>query len=1012
MRNGYFGRLVDCLQLKKLEAYGFKSFADKIEVDFDKGITAIVGPNGSGKSNISDAIKWVLGEQNIRNLRGVRAEDVIFTGSETRRQMGVAEVSLYFDNDGSLPVDFNEVVVTRRLFRTGESEFYINKSRCRLKDITSLFADSGIGHDSMGIISQNRMDEILNARPEEKRLFFEEAAGITKYRSRKRDAMRKLDDTESNLQRVHDILGEIENQLEPLRISAEKAARHQELNDELKRLQLAGLYHKYLELHDRRQKFDGVIQEKKDQEIAANTAVQLIEGRNARLDAEIVELEKQLEALAAKRNEIHGRIEAADSEIRVLEERRRQGKASRKRQQQLLKELAATAEEARQNVAFLEKSEAQAKEKKLEAEGLVAANRQQAKKLREQLAAIRGRRDELARRQQAAERNIHTTASRMQVLERLQGSYEGFGRAARAVLKSQQPWRRGVCGAVAELLQVPGEYVTAIEVALGSSQQNIVTEDADTAKAAIEMLKRDRLGRATFLPLSSIVVRQNGERIAAGTSGVIGWADEIISTEPKYNKVAEFLLGRTLVMDTLDNALALNRKMSQRLRIVTLEGELLSPGGALAGGSRQSRESSFLNRREEIRKLQDSLSGFEQEEKALAAELAGMAERYEALDGQADELAAATNKLEMDQAVLEQQAIRAREQILLRQRELKRCEASSRQQEEELAALEKELSASIEAIGGLMENSRLERGRFAAADDEHKAVYKQRMSRLTDKKNNEQEVRGAHSRLAGIQSSLHQIELDASKVDYDIEQCQQEMLSRYGLVPERAAEEAPELEQAELKKRLRALENELNALGTVNPNAPQEYAGLQQRHGFLSGNAEDLAKAKADLLQLIGEMDAAMTRQFSEAFVKINGFFGEIFVQLFGGGQAKILLTDKEKVLESGVNIMVTVPGKKTQNLSVLSGGERALTVVALLFSFLKYRPAPFSVLDEIDAPLDEANIGRFGIFLKRYAENTQFIIVTHRKGTMEAADTMYGVTVEDAGVSKVLSVKLQDYEA
>ena len=496
------------MQLKKLEAYGFKSFADKIEVEFDKGITAIVGPNGSGKSNISDAIKWVLGEQNVRNLRGVKAEDIIFTGSETRRQMGVAEVSLYFDNDGSLPVDFNEVVVTRRLFRTGESEFYINKSRCRLKDIANLFADSGIGHDSMGIISQNKMDEILNARPEEKRLFFEEAAGITKYRNRKKEAMRKLDDTEGNLQRVYDILGEIENQLEPLRISAEKAARHQELQEELKRFQLAGLYHRFLELKGRRQGFDSAIQEKKDQELAANTAVQLIEGRTARLDGEILALEKQLEALAAKRNEIHGRIEAADSEIKVLEERRRQGKANRQRHQQMLKELAATAEEARQNVELLEKAEAQATAKKLAAEQTVAANRQRAKELRMQLMAMKGQRDELVRRQQAAEQNIHTTGSRVQVLERLQNSYEGFGRAVKAVLKSQQPWRRGVCGAVAELLQVPGQYVTAIEVALGGSQQNIVTEDTDTAKAAIEMLKRDRLGRATFLPLSSITVRQ------------------------------------------------------------------------------------------------------------------------------------------------------------------------------------------------------------------------------------------------------------------------------------------------------------------------------------------------------------------------------------------------------------------------------------------------------------------------------------------------------------------------
>lgn len=1181
------------MQLKKLEAYGFKSFADKIDVEFDKGITAIVGPNGSGKSNISDAIKWVLGEQNVRNLRGVKAEDIIFTGSESRRAMGVAEVSLYFDNDGTLPVDFREVVVTRRLFRSGESEYYINKSRCRLKDITNLFADSGIGHDSMGIISQNKMDEILNAKPEERRLFFEEAAGITKYRNRKKEAMRKLDDTEGNLQRVHDILGEIENQLEPLRISAAKTEKQQALQQELKKLQLGGLYQRYQDLQDKRQKFDQIIQEKKDQEIAANTAVQLVESRKAQLDQELLELEKQLEELAGKRNEIHAKIEAADSEIRVLEERRRQGKASRDRMKLQLRELAGAAQEAEKDISLLTQSGERAQKQQAEVQAAIEQNRQQAKSLREQLTQLKQQRDTLTsqhqqlvlaltekhhqqellqhdidsdsqRRQdqqqaqseleaalqvlsqqvqhlaqdlvrvqakiaedkatmaqkaaeekqlqeelgvinkekQALDQKLQTGMSRLQVMERLQQSYEGFGKAPRAILQSQQPWRRGVCGAVAEILQVPGKYVTAVETALGGALQNIVTEDTDTAKAAIEFLKRDRLGRATFLPLSSIVVRQNQERLPQQAQGVIGWAHEVVETDSRFSKVAEFLLGRTLVVDTLDNALALAKQMNQRLRIVTLEGELLSPGGALAGGSQQHRESSFLNRSEEIRQLkydlkqwnqavnqrsdegrqkqrsisecqrvqqelysavhsaqlqqkewqvsherlqqdmqvkqqelsalqelnssaeenfallQDGLQKLQAEAAALTIEEREQAETlqqlndsYEDRDFAADELAAETNKLETDKAVLEQQCIRAQEQILLRQRELDRNHAAAEEQNQAIAQLEKELDASIEAIGTLMETSQTQQGRFNTANQEHKAVYDKRMARLVDNQKNEKESKEANQRLRDIQAQLHQVELEASKTNYDMEQVQQEMLSQYGLVPERAAEEIPELEPAELKRQLRGMEREIAALGAVNPNAPQEYQELLQRYDFLSGNAEDLAKAKADLLQLIGEMEATMTKQFKEAFVQINGFFGEIFVQLFGGGQAKIILTDAENVLTAGVNMMVTIPGKKTQNLSVLSGGERALTVVALLFAFLKFRPAPFSVLDEIDAPLDEANIGRFGSFLKEYGVNTQFIIVTHRKGTMEVADTMYGVTIEDAGVSKVLSVKLQDYK-
>lgn len=1000
------------MQLKRLEAYGFKSFADKTEVDFDKGITAVVGPNGSGKSNIADAVKWVLGEQNVRNLRGTKSEDIIFSGSAARRPLGVAEVSLYFDNDGTLPVDFREVAITRRLFRSGESEFYINKARCRLKDITNLFADSGIGHDSMGIISQNKMDAILNARPEERRLFFEEAAGISKYRNRKKEAMSKLDATETNLQRVYDILGEIENQLEPLKLSAEKTRQHEQLQEELKKLNLAGLCHRYGDLNAKKQQFLQARQERQDQEIAAKTALQLTEGRRQQLEADVLALEKQLENMAGDRNTIQARIQAAEGQIQVLEERRRQGKSNRQRHKQRLLELEADAKEAGEAMAGLEKFGQQAMARMEEKASLIQDNKTKAQELQDKLAQMQAQRNELAKQQQAVEGSLKAATGRLQVLEKLQSTYEGFGRAPRAVLTSRQPWRQWVCGAVAELLQVPGKYVTAIEIALGGNQQNIVTEDTDTAKAAIEMLKKDRLGRATFLPLSSIVVRPNKERLPFGAKGVIGWAHELVETEDKYRKVAEFLLGRTLVMDTLDHALALNHTMGQRLRIVTLEGELLAPGGALSGGSTQNKESSFMNRREEINRLGERMASMEQDQRELLRQARELTAQYGVLNQEAESLSAAINRLEMDKAVLEQQAIRAQEQLELRQRELQRWQQDREQEIKDLEALEKELAESLEEIQELMARQQAEQGNFRKADEEHKALYKQRMDRLTDKKNIDREIREATGRLQNIQEQLHKMELEGSKLDYDMEQCQQEMLSQYGLVPERAAEETPELEPGELRRRLRQTEAELAALGPVNPNAPQEYAELQQRHGFLAGNAEDLEKAKGDLLQLIGEMESTMAKQFKEAFAQINVYFGEVFQALFGGGAASIQLTDRENVLEAGVNLLVTLPGKKTQNLAVLSGGERALTVVALLFAFLKYRPAPFSVLDEIDAPLDEANIGRFGRFLREYGEHTQFIVITHRKGTMEVADTMYGVTIEDAGVSKVLSVKLQDYEA
>lgn len=999
------------MQLKKLEAYGFKSFADRTEVDFDKGITAIVGPNGSGKSNISDAIKWVLGEQNVRNIRGVKAEDIIFAGSAVRKKMGAAEVSLYFDNDGTLPIDFKEVVVTRRLFRTGESEFFINKARCRLKDITNLFADTGIGHDSMGIISQNRMDEILNARPEEKRLFFEEAAGISKYRIRKKDAMRKLDETEENLQRVHDILSEIDNQLEPLRLNAEKAKQYQELQKELSSLRLTELYQKYCALEKQQRSFARHIQEKTDQEIAAKTAMQLTEGRQQQLESDILALEKRLESAAAERNAAHERIEKADSQIKVLEERRRQCKANRQRQQQLIKDFAANAQEAEASIAVLAKTEAQAKAKAEAAELELASARQQAKSLRGQINAVKKQRQAIQLQLQQLEHNMQSAASRLQVLEKLQSSYEGFGKSVKAILSGSYPWRQGICGAAAELIEVPSKLVTAIEIALGGNLQNIVTEDTRVAQQAIELLKRERLGRATFLPLSSIVVRQKREELPASAKGVLGWADELVQTEEKYRKVAAFLLGRTLVVDNLSNALALNKSMEQRLRIVTLEGELLTPGGALSGGSQQHKESSFLNRREDIAKLSANVRLLAEEKARLQSNEKRAADEFYKLDADAESLSEAANQLETKRAVLSQQVLHTKEQMLLRQRELARVQESAKQQTANLEALEKELSESILTLGELLEISQREQQGFVKLDAQYKAIHKERMDCLTKQKNLAHEAKEAAGKWQEIQNSVHKLELEASKLEYDLEQAQQEMLEKHGVVPERAAEIVPELDAGLLKKNLRKLDGEIAALGIINPNAPQEYAELQKRHDFLSGNVDDLEKARVDLLALIGEMENSMTKQFKAAFAQINIFFGEIFVKLFGGGEAKVQLADTGNVLESGVHIMVMVPGKKQQNLSVLSGGERALTVVALLFSFLKYRPAPFSVLDEIDAPLDEANIGRFGKFVKEYAENTQFIIVTHRKGTMEAADTMYGVTVEDAGVSKVLSVKLQDFE-
>ena len=1180
------------MQLKRLEAYGFKSFADKITIDFDKGITAIVGPNGSGKSNITDAIRWVLGEQNVRNLRGTKAEDIIFTGSASRKALGVAEVTLVFANDGTLPVDFREVMVTRRLYRSGESEFYINRSRCRLKDIYNLFADTGIGHDGMSIIGQNRIDDILNSRPEERRAFFEETAGITKYRNRKRESVRKLTDTENNLVRVQDIIHEIENQLEPLARHAEKTRIYNGLHEEFLRYKLTKLSQDYTREAEQKAANDAKLMQLKDEVIAAEAQVQALAAEKERLNKEIIDLEKDLQAQAEKNESLRQKMAAADQETAKLQERQNQSDGIKarilERRQELNHEIAgAVAEIARlaaqekqqkQDLALLDEflAKEQAKQKNysqrirvLEEQSrtadkekenqfaawtakkqeLALAERdlengadgqedreselQQAKekrqqwqktqaeltesleaeadsveKCRRQLQAAQTAKEtaEKARREAEAQANdiasrLKNAENKLQFLSRMQQAYEGFGKAVKAVLKAQEKWRSGVAGAVAELIEVPRDYVTAIEIALGGNMQNIVTDDTDTAKAAIAFLKREKQGRVTFLPLSTLVVRQP-QNISSHSPGIVGWANTLVKTEPRYQKAVDFLLSRTLVVDNLDNALVLAKEQGYRLRIVTLSGELLNPGGSLSGGSRGHQEASYLNRSGEIADLQaqkitlakkqaesrqtceklqaevqtaeqdllsardnlqqanihqaelkanlarlnENLSGQEklvadlekamtallasfaklQEKKVMAKRAAAEAEkRYqelsheaeearlnlEDLEQDADDLAAYIHDREVKRATLEQEALNSRQLLLLRTKDKESSEQNLRENEREEQELEKSLADSTKRLQELADRQKGLQEVFAAGRQAHDALYSERMDRLTASQENDKKAHNAAQSHNRLQAEVQKLEVLDNKLQMHLESLQEEILSDYGLTPERAAEEALEAEPGQIRANMQRLEHKLKELGPVNPNALQEYEELSKRHDFMQKQASDLTSAKEDLERILAEMDEAMTKQFKEAFAQIQLYFADIFVRLFGGGKAELKLLDEEDVLNTGVDILVTLPQKKRQNLSALSGGERALTVIALLFSFLRYRPSPFSVLDEIDAPLDEANVVRFGSFLKEFADNTQFIVVTHRKGTMEAVDTLYGVTIEDAGVSKILSVKIDEIE-
>ena len=1181
------------MQLKRLEAYGFKSFADKITIDFDQGITAIVGPNGSGKSNITDAIRWVLGEQNVRNLRGTKAEDIIFTGSAARKALGVAEVSLFFANDGTLPVDFREVVVTRRLYRSGESEFYINRSRCRLKDIYNLFADTGIGHDGMSIIGQNRIDDILNSRPEDRRAFFEETAGITKYRNRKRESVRKLTDTENNLVRVQDIIHEIENQLEPLARHAEKTRIYNGLQEEFRRCKLSKLAYDYTQEAAKKQENDEKLAALRDEAVGADTLVQAVAAEKEKLNKEIIDLERALQEQAEKNEALRQKMEGAAQELAKLHERQEQSDGARQkildRRQELNHEIAqAVADIARlteqashhkQDLALLDEllQTERAKEKKLakriheeedKARALQKSREEQQtiwnakqqeyalaerdlqngtdgqedrekelEQAKDKLAELEDLQDKLAARlqrekdtiqqlqaqsqaavqektaavnaQQLSVRQLNdciqqlkSGESKLQFLQKMQQAYEGFGKAVKAVLKAQESWRSGVAGAVAELIDVPKDYITAIEVALGGNLQNVVTKDTDTAKAAITYLKRERQGRVTFLPLSTLVVRQPQSIKEGRADGVIGWANGLVKIDSQYQKAVDFLLSRTLVVDNLDNALKIARNHEQRLRIVTLSGELLNPGGSLSGGSRQHVEASFLNRSGEIEDLkakvveltakQQELTTSRQDrekavaeaetkqqelqhalqeahirraelntnlerlaenlteqnsliadlEKAMAAmeksfaklqekkvfakraaaaaeakykELAQEEERIRSamvdIEQDADALAQFIHEREVKRATLEQEAMGNRQFLELRQQAKANSENALRDNEREERDLDNSLSDSVDRLKVLEGQHRVWQDVYDEGQVKHGDIYKERMDKLEAGQMADKKAHEAAQKRNRLQENIQKHEVVDNKLQMRLEQLQEEILADYGLTPERAAEEALEGEPYEIRSQMQSLERKLKDLGPVNPNALEEYEELSKRHDFMAKQASDLTTAKEDLERILADMDEAMTKQFKEAFAQIQVYFADIFIRLFGGGKAELKLLNEEDVLNSGVDILVTLPQKKRQNLSALSGGERALTVIALLFSFLRYRPSPFSVLDEIDAPLDEANVVRFGSFLREFADNTQFIVVTHRKGTMEAVDTLYGVTIEDAGVSKILSVKLDEIE-
>ena len=1179
------------MQLKRLEAYGFKSFADKIEIEFDHGVTAIVGPNGSGKSNITDAIRWVLGEQNVRNLRGTKSEDIIFTGSSSRKPLGIAEVTLTLLNDGDLSLPFDEITVTRRLFRSGESEFFINKGKCRLKDIYALFADTGLGHDGISVISQNKMDDILNSRPEERRLFFEETAGITKFRDRKNESVKKLDDTEKNLTRVNDIIGEIEVQLEPLAVEAERTEKYNNWNSEYTKGRITEIYRKIQKIHEIEQTQTEVKEEKEKAKILLETDLRKVEVAKEELENNVLSLDTQIQNKNQEKNQTAIRLENIKSSILLAEQKAQQENQEYTNLQDSIKNLEhelTEEKEAQEKLSAIEKdisekfekikvqfdaeqkksadfaerirsakSEIQVKqsekenikqqlaekqndavilEKDIESgaaahesnvkefERLESVLRDEKLKCKEQeeslenvrqsLVQLKNDKDGSLNKQKKAAENLKTVqqqlrideqyvaqgSAKLNVLEHMQQAYEGFGRSVKAVLLARESWRPQIYGAVAELIHVDAKYLSAVEAALGAAQQNLIVKDAETAKKAIDFLKRTKAGRVTFLPLSDLAVRSHPDDSVKNMHGVIGYLDEVITTDEPYKKAVSFLLAKTLLVDNFDHAIKVARNRGFKFRIVTLDGEILNPGGSLSGGSIPQKESGFLNRSNELIKLREDLKARnralaenEDNKKRLLAELQNFDEEiqnikdrleskriheaelkvavrqikenieqeektfnelrilvssydddfsnvqkkrielkheidaiketlknYEAavqnkteelddLEQDASDFSKWLHQLELQKVGTEHEVLRSHEHVLLSQKKISGIISAKDEAGKKLSSLQEELTQGKNDVSQLIEEKEGIQREYSELDAVLNTYFEQKMNLLTKGKEQEETLQEIRKKMQKVQDELHSWEIEHSKRQFNLEQYEITLRDEYHFSVAEAAEQLLDIDDESLGKMLKKLKADILALGTVNLQAIDDYKKQKERYDFLKLQADDLSDAKENLMKIIAEIDATMTKQFKAAFLQIQQHFNDIFVALFGGGHAELSLTNEKEILQSGVEINVQLPQKKQQNLSVLSGGERALTVIALLFAFLKVRPAPFSVLDEIDAPLDEANIMRFGKFLRDFSEQTQFVVVTHRKGTMESADMMYGVTLEDAGVSKILSVKLDD---
>ena len=1179
------------MYLKNIEVQGFKSFAQKINFEFHNGITGIVGPNGSGKSNVGDAVRWVLGEQSAKQLRGGNMQDVIFSGTETRKPLSFASVAITLDNsDHKLPVEFNEVTVTRRLYRSGESEYLINGSACRLKDINEMFYDTGIGKEGYSIIGQGQIDKILSGKPEDRRELFDEAAGIVKYKRRKNTTIKKLEDEQQNLVRVTDILSELTKQLGPLERQSETARIYLAKRDSLRELDV----NMFL-LESRQTEKDLLVLREKNETASAqledtNREYQQTKVEYDRLEQELEELNRQMDELrektqqnALQKQQLEGQINVLNEQIQaglqsdthfknrleIVEEDLKQRQQARSEVEEekgslhtivkeaqkrltdqedrlhtvqeqisqcesavedgkneiieilnsrattkgkaqrfdtLMEQVGIRKAEVNQHILHLKSEEAQQKTIRAKAQSeydqITEEIHQIDQKSRQMDQQVHSLSEDLKKQTtqlEISQTAYHREASRLESLRNITERYDGYGNSIRRVME-QKDRVSGIRGVVADLIQVNKEYEIAIETALGGSIQNIVTDNEQTAKRMIEYLKKNRFGRATFLPLNSINTRgEFSQKDALKEAGVIGLASDLVTTEKEYTGLTRYLLGRVLVVDQIDHAIAIAKKYHHSLRMVTIEGESLSPGGSMTGGAFKN-NSNLLGRRREIEELEGKVAAQKEEVSRLAASMEENRHNRNQLREQISQLqeqlrskyvAQNTAKMNLVQLNDKEQEIRdGYERIRLDQEQIRRQISEIKQDhdkiDEELKASrqdEKELETYIETRQKELEEwkneessvqRKLEDLRLEASTTQQKESFasenlsrliseiqglvqekqtiletlKQGNQEMENKRRSVEELKEAVSGFGGqeeadrqqlenwqkekdLKNTSHKaffekrdhlsgqislLDKECFRLKSQMEKLEESreaqisyMWEEYEITPNNALQYQKEeyTDLKEMKKQITQLKDEIRKLGSVNVNAIEDYKNLQERHAFLSGQYEDLKKAEAQLENIIRELDEGMRQQFSEKFRDIQREFDKAFKELFGGGKGTLELEEDVDILEAGIKIISQPPGKKLQNMMQLSGGEKALTAIALLFAIQNLKPSPFCLLDEIEAALDDSNVGRFAGYLQKLTKNTQFIIITHRRGTMNAADRLYGITMQEKGVSTLVSVDL-----